>query len=108
MKMEAALKAIAEPNRRRILALVRDEELSAGEIASHFEVTRPAVSQHLSVLKEAGLVHERRNGTRRLYSVRPEGLADLKTFLESFWDERLQALKAEAEREERRKRGKHH
>ena len=55
--MEAALKAIAEPNRRRILQLVRDDELTAGEIASHFEVSRPAVSQHLTVLKEAGLVH---------------------------------------------------
>ena len=105
--MEAALKAIAEPNRRRILQLVRDEELTAGEIASHFEVSRPAVSQHLTVLKEAGLVHERRNGTRRLYIVRPEGLADVKAYLEGFWDEKLEALKREAEREERKKRGKH-
>jgi DNA-binding transcriptional ArsR family regulator len=105
--MEAALKALAEPNRRRILTLVKGGELTAGEIASHFEVSRPAVSQHLTVLKEAGLVHERRNGTRRLYSVRPEGLADLKAFLEGFWDARLEALKREAEREERRKRGKH-
>jgi DNA-binding transcriptional ArsR family regulator len=105
--MEAALKALAEPNRRRILSLVRDEELTAGEIASHFRVTRPAVSQHLTVLKEAGLVRERRNGTRRLYSVRPEGLVDVKAFLESFWDERLQTLKTEAEREEKRKRGEH-
>ena len=103
--MEAALKALAEPNRRRILTLVRDEELTAGEIASHFEVSRPAVSQHLTVLKEAGLVNERRNGTRRLYSVRPEGLADVKAFLESFWDARLEALKRETEREERKKRG---
>jgi DNA-binding transcriptional ArsR family regulator len=105
--MEAALKALAEPHRRRILTLVRDAELTAGEIASHFEVTRPAVSQHLTVLKEAGLVHERRNGTRRLYSVRPQGFNEVKTFLESFWDARLEALKREAEREERRKRGKH-
>src|ERR1043165_4963002 len=105
--MEAALRAIAEPNRRRILMLVKDAELSAGEIASHFDVSRPAVSQHLTVLKEAGLVHERRNGTRRLYSVRTEGLADLKAFLEGFWDTRLEALKREAEREERKKRGKH-
>ena len=105
--MEAALKALAEPNRRRILQLVRDEELTAGEIASHFDVSRPAVSQHLTVLKEAGLVHERRNGTRRLYIVRPEGLADVKAFLEGFWDEKLEALKREAEREERKKRGKH-
>src|SRR5215471_18999056 len=100
--MEAALKAIAEPRRRAILSLVRDGELSAGEIASHFEVTRPAVSQHLNVLKEAGLVSERRNGTRRLYRARPEGLRELRQFLEGFWDERLEALKREAEREERR------
>src|SRR6266511_605866 len=103
--MEAALKAIAAPRRRQILTLVRDGELSAGEIASHFDVTRPAVSQHLNVLKEAGLVSERRNGTRRLYRARPEGLAELKDFLEEVWDVRLEALKREAEREERRKRG---
>ena len=104
--MEAALKAIAEPRRRAILALVRDDELSAGEIASHFDVTRPAVSQHLNVLKEAGLVNERRNGTRRLYRARPEGLAELRDFLEGFWDVRLEALKREAEREERKKHGR--
>jgi DNA-binding transcriptional ArsR family regulator len=104
--MEAALKAIAEPRRRRILALVRDDELSAGEIAAHFDVTRPAISQHLTVLKEAGLVSERRNGTRRLYQARPEGLAELKTFLDGFWDERLDALRREAERKERSKRGR--
>jgi DNA-binding transcriptional ArsR family regulator len=104
--MEAALKAIAEPRRRQILSLVRDEELSAGEIASHFDVTRPAVSQHLNVLKEAGLVSERRNGTRRLYRVRPEGLSDLKDFFEEFWDVRLETLKREAEKEERKKHGR--
>src|SRR5881396_2631612 len=103
--MEAALKAIAAPRRRQILSLVRDGELSAGEIASHFDVTRPAVSQHLSVLKEAGLVTERRNGTRRLYRAQPQGLAQLKAFLDEFWDDRLDALKREAEREERKKRG---
>ena len=103
--MEAALKAIAAPRRRQILTLVRDGELSAGEIAGHFDVTRPAVSQHLNVLKEAGLVTERRNGTRRLYRARPEGLAQLKAFLEEFWDERLDALKAEAEREEAEQHG---
>jgi DNA-binding transcriptional ArsR family regulator len=101
--MEAALKAIAEPRRRRILALVRDEEMAAGEIAEHFDVSRPAVSQHLNVLKEAGLVSERRNGTRRLYRARPEGLAELKEFLEEFWDERLSALKREAEKEEKKR-----
>jgi DNA-binding transcriptional ArsR family regulator len=104
--VEAALKAIAEPHRRRILVLVRDGELSAGQIAAHFDVTRPAISQHLNVLKEAGLVSERRNGTRRLYRARPEGLGELKAFLEGFWDERLDALKREAERKESRKRGR--
>jgi DNA-binding transcriptional ArsR family regulator len=104
--VEAALKAIAASHRRTILRLVSDEELSAGEIAAHFTLTRPAVSQHLSVLKEAGLVHERRNGTRRLYRARPEGLVELRTFLDEFWGERLEVLKREAEREERKKHGK--
>jgi DNA-binding transcriptional ArsR family regulator len=101
--MEAALKAIAAPHRREILTLVRDGELSAGEIAAHFDVTRPAVSQHLNVLKEAGLVSERRNGTRRLYRARPEGLVPVKQFLEEFWDPRLEVLKREIEREEKQK-----
>ena len=105
--MEAVARAIAEPRRRAILRLVRDEELSSGEIASHFDVTRPAVSQHLSVLKEAGLVSERRNGTRRLYRARPEGLTELREFLDELWGKRLEALKREAEREERRKRHEH-
>jgi DNA-binding transcriptional ArsR family regulator len=106
--MEATLKAIAEPRRQQILRLVWDAELSSGEIASHFEITRPAVSQHLGVLKEAGLVNERRNGTRRLYRARPQGLVELKAFLDDFWGDRLAALKRETEREERRKHGKHH
>jgi len=102
--MEAALKAMAAPHRRRILTLVRDDELTAGAIAAHFDVTRPAVSQHLNVLKEAGLLSERRNGTRRLYRARPQGLEELRSFLEEFWDDRLEALKTEAENEERTKR----
>ena len=106
--MESALRAIAAPQRRRILTLVRDGELSAGEIASHFEVSRPAISQHLTVLKEAGLVSERRNGTRRLYQARPQGLQELREFLEGFWDERLDALRREAERKEATKRGRNH
>jgi DNA-binding transcriptional ArsR family regulator len=105
--VETALKAIAEPHRRQILRLVWDAELSAGEIAAHFEVTRPAVSQHLNVLKEAGLVDERRDGTRRFYRARSEGLAELKAFLEEFWGERLDVLRQEAEREERKTDGKH-
>lgn len=68
-------------------------------------MTRPAISQHLTVLKEAGLVSERRNGTQRLYRARPEGLVELKAFLDGFWDERLAAFKGEAEREETTKHG---
>lgn len=105
--MEEAIRAIAEPNRRRILQLVTAKELSAGEIAAEFKITRPAVSQHLGVLREAGLVSERREGTRRLYSLRPEGFDDLKSFLEAFWGEGLERLKEAAELEEgRRRRGR--
>jgi DNA-binding transcriptional ArsR family regulator len=102
--MEAALRAIAEPRRRTILRLVGSEELSAGEIASHFDVTRPAISQHLTVLKGAGLLSERREGTRRLYSVRTEGLAELRDFLDEFWADGLDRLKVAAERAEESKR----
>jgi DNA-binding transcriptional ArsR family regulator len=105
--MEEAIRAIAEPNRRRILQLVTAKELSAGEIAAEFEIKRPAVPQHLGVLREAGLVSERRDGTRRLYSLRPEGFDDLKSFLDTFWDEGLERLKEAAELEEgRRRRGR--
>jgi DNA-binding transcriptional ArsR family regulator len=105
--MEAAIRAIAEPHRRRILELVSERELSAGEIAARFDVTRPAISQHLTVLREAGLIAERRDGARRLYRARPEGFADLRSFLETFWDEGLERLKLAAELEEgRRHRGR--
>jgi DNA-binding transcriptional ArsR family regulator len=95
--MEAALRALSDAGRRRILTLVRDEERSAGEIAAEFTVSWPAVSQHLRVLKDAGLVSERRDGTRRLYRARPEGLVDVRAFLEGFWDEKLERLKREVE-----------
>jgi DNA-binding transcriptional ArsR family regulator len=94
--------AVAQPKRREILRLLADRELSAGEVASRFAVTQPAISQHLRVLKQAGLVEERRDGTRRLYSVRPEGLADLHSFLADVLPGRLQRLKQAAEEEERR------
>jgi DNA-binding transcriptional ArsR family regulator len=102
---EAGLRAIAEPRRREILRLVSGGELSAGEIAAHFEVTRPAISQHLGVLKRSGLISERRDGSRRLYRARPEGLHDLRAFLEGFWGDRLDRLKAEAEAEQARGSG---
>jgi DNA-binding transcriptional ArsR family regulator len=103
--MQAAIQAIAEPRRRAILRLVRDEELPAGEIATHFDVTRPAISQHLRVLREAGLVSERREGTRRLYRAQPDSLEELYRFLQGFWDTRLEQLKTEVEFDERRRRG---
>ena len=83
--LDLALRAIAEPTRREILRLVQDSELPAGQIASRFDVTRPAISQHLRVLADAGLVTVRRDGTRLLYRARPEGLAELKQYLDSFW-----------------------
>jgi DNA-binding transcriptional ArsR family regulator len=95
------MKALAEPRRREILRLVRDGELPAGAIAGHFAVTRPAISQHLRVLREAGLVDERRDGTRRLYRARPEGLAELRAFFEQLWDDSLERLKDAAEAEQR-------
>jgi DNA-binding transcriptional ArsR family regulator len=101
--VQAAIDAIAEPRRREILHLVRDQEMAAGRIAAHFDVTRQAVSQHLRILYDAGLVSERREGTRRIYRARPEGLADLRAFLDEFWSERLEALKREVEAEHRRR-----
>jgi DNA-binding transcriptional ArsR family regulator len=103
--MQSTIQALAEPRRREILELIRERELTSGEIASGFDVTRPAISQHLGVLKEAGLVSERREGTRRFYRARPEGLRELKEFLEGFWTFSLAQLKREAEAEERKKRG---
>ena len=101
--MDDVARAIAEPNRREILRLVRDDELTAGQIASNFEISRPAVSQHLGVLRAAGLVEERRAGTRRLYRARPEGMAGLREFLEDFWSNRLERLGLAAELEQSKK-----
>ena len=100
--MEAALQAIAEPRRREILRLLGSDEVAAGEIAAHFDVTRPAISQHLRVLKLAGLVEERRQGTRRLYRVRQQAMLELREFLSEFWEGRLRLLADAAEAEERR------
>jgi DNA-binding transcriptional ArsR family regulator len=78
-----AFKALVEPRRRAILRLVATDELAAGEIAAAFSVTRAAISQHLTVLKDAGLITERRAGTRRLYRARPEGLAAVRGYLDA-------------------------
>jgi DNA-binding transcriptional ArsR family regulator len=93
--------AIAQPTRREILRLLADGELSAGAVASRFAVTQPAISQHLRVLREAGLVQERRDGTRRLYRVRREGLTDLHSFLADVFDDGLKRLKDAVEAEEK-------
>ena len=99
--MDDALGAIAAPTRRAILRLVRDDEVPAGEIAAHFPtMSRPAVSQHLRVLTEAGLVVVRPQGNRRLYRWRREGLSDAAAFLEEMWSDKLSRLKAAAERDE--------
>jgi DNA-binding transcriptional ArsR family regulator len=95
--MEAQIRALADSRRRQILELVRDREVPAGEIAEHFDVTRPAISQHLTVLKEAGLVSERREGTRRLYRAEPAGLAGIKQYVDSFWAAGLAGLKSAIE-----------
>jgi DNA-binding transcriptional ArsR family regulator len=110
--VDAALRALAEPTRRQILRLVRDRERTAGDIAGHFDVTRPAVSQHLRALEEAQLVTVRRDGTRRWYRARPEGLSEMQAWLASMWRGNLADLKRAAEREERttraRRRGTTH
>jgi DNA-binding transcriptional ArsR family regulator len=92
-EMDEALRALAEPRRRAILRLVAHSELAAGEIAGYFEVTRPAVSQHLTVLKNAGLLTERKVATRRLYRARPEGLAGLRQFLDQMWASSLEVAR---------------
>jgi len=99
--MEAVLRAIADPRRREIIRLVRLDERSAGDIAAHFDVSRPAISQHLTILRQAGLLTERRDGNRRLYRARPEGLADVRAYIEEFWTDHLARLKAAAEEEAR-------
>ncbi len=95
-----ALRALAEPRRRAILRLVAHDELAAGEIAAAFDITRTAVSQHLTVLKRSGLLNERRDGTRRLYRARPEGLAGLRNLLDDLWAGALDTARrlVEAER----------
>ena len=94
---DAVLRALADPHRREILRLVQHCELPAGQIASHFELTQQAVSLHLTVLKRAGLLDERREGTRRLYSLRSESLQPLRTLLDEFWPDALARLKQTVE-----------
>jgi DNA-binding transcriptional ArsR family regulator len=99
---EDVLKALAEPRRQQILRLVRATPRSVGEIAEQVDITQQAVSQHLQVLKDAGLVAVRQHGTRRLYLIRPEGLESLDRFLAELWPAGLQRLKAAVEVDDQR------
>lgn len=99
---DALFRALAEPNRRAILRLVKNEPRAVGEIAEHFSISQQAVSQHLRVLKEADLVVEARAGTRRLYAVRPDGLRGVRQFVEELWPAGLARLKDVVEADRRR------
>jgi DNA-binding transcriptional ArsR family regulator len=98
--MDAAARALAEPTRRKILRLVRDTEQTVSDIAENFSVSRPAISQHLRVLQDAELVTARSEGTRRFYRARPEGMDELRAWMDEFWSDSLRNLKVEVEREQ--------
>ena len=95
--MGSAWKAVADDSRRQVLVLLKDGEKSPTEIATHFDFTLPALSTHLRVLRDAGLVKERKEGQRKLYSVNRDGMSEMIDFLDMFWDERLRSLKQFAE-----------
>ena len=102
---DAVLRALADPHRRHMLKLGQTSELAAGQIATHFDITQQAVSQHLRVLERAGLLRERREGTRRLYLLRPESLEPARAVLDDLWPEALERLKRAVEQGKRRKKG---
>jgi DNA-binding transcriptional ArsR family regulator len=103
MAYESAFLALADPTRRRVFEELRRGPRSVGRIAARMPVSRPAVSQHLGVLKKAGLVIDRAEGTRRVYTIDPRGLAALRIWLDQFWDEALLAFQAELEKEDAKK-----
>ncbi|MGY3451687.1 ArsR/SmtB family transcription factor [Bradyrhizobium sp. USDA 4353] len=105
MAYETALAVLADPTRRQVFERLRSGPSPVHAIAEGMPVSRPAVSQHLKVLKDAGLVEERSEGVRRIYSLRREGLAELRDWLDSFWDDALLAFKIEAERTHRHAKG---
>jgi DNA-binding transcriptional ArsR family regulator len=98
MAYQSAMDALGDATRRAIFERLREGPMAVGELASGLPVSRPAVSQHLRVLKEAGLVTERREGTRRIYRLEPGGLAEVRAYFDEFWNEALAAFKAAAER----------
>lgn len=106
VKLDDVLRALGEPQRVAILKLVHDAELPAGEIANRFPTSRQAVSQHLRLLTNLGLLDERRAGNRRLYRVRKEAFGELRNFLEVFWDNSLSSLKRRVETDKGIRRGR--
>ncbi|HEX3602512.1 MAG TPA: metalloregulator ArsR/SmtB family transcription factor [Steroidobacteraceae bacterium] len=100
MAYQAALLALSDPTRRRIFEHLRHGAKSVGKIAAEMPVSRPAVSQHLAVLKKAGLVGDRAEGTRRVYHIDPQGLAAIRIWLDQFWEDALSGFKAELEKGE--------
>ncbi|WIM14354.1 metalloregulator ArsR/SmtB family transcription factor [Enhydrobacter sp.] len=104
MTYDHALAALADPTRRRVFEQLRGGPRTVGAIARNMPVSRPAVSQHLRVLKEAGLVRDEPDGTRRLYAIDPHGLGPLRRWLDQFWDEALDAFKAEVDQSTRQSR----
>ena len=92
MTVANGYRALADPTRREILRLLREGDMPAGELASHFEISWPSVSRHLRVLEEAGLVQVREEGTRNLYSIRMQGFASVREFVDDFWDTALARL----------------
>jgi DNA-binding transcriptional ArsR family regulator len=105
-QLSELFRVLADPQRIAILMMVHERELPAGEIAKHFHTTRQAISQHLRQMTDAGLLDLRREGTKRIYRVRAEGLGKLRSFLERFWDDRLSALKSSIERDKGVRRGR--
>ena len=103
MAYEKSLAALADPTRRQVFERLRTGGRSVAKIAQGLPVSRPAVSQHLKVLKEAGLVRETRDGTRRIYEIDPMGLGQLRRWLDQFWDTALDAFRAEVEKDEGKK-----
>ncbi|TAL32892.1 MAG: ArsR family transcriptional regulator [Phenylobacterium sp.] len=96
-----AFAALSDPTRRQVFERLSDGPRAVGELAYGLPVSRPAVSQHLKVLKEAGLVTDRAEGTRRVYQIDPHGLGQIRAWFDRFWDQALTAFAAEAERAER-------
>jgi DNA-binding transcriptional ArsR family regulator len=93
------IEALGDPTRRALFERLGERPMAVGELAAGMPVSRPAVSQHLRVLKEAGLVRERRQGTRRIYGIAPEGLVELRSYFEQFWTTALDGFQAAAEGE---------